>query len=471
MTSFTQSRRHPGIDAEDIPVRRRFRRNVSISVVGSGISLAARLAQTALLAKALKIDDYGRLLLVLNFFVFLDSFFGLRVSDAMFRFFPLFKERRDERALDGLLLLSLGVCLASALLIYGGVLILSSVFADRFYPNLALTPLFRIYGFTILFSSFSGIYEPVLRLHNHFSSIVAPQVLGSLLTLALLCIYFAGASASIHSANRNYNLEVIVAAFAAGALIQSMLPLIKALRVLRPFLSLKTIRESLRELAPYRRPIVSCLMNSNLSGYLKFAISPGDVFLLGLFSTPTQLALFGLAKQLTAPLAFLQTNIQTAVTPEISALVARGRFEQVRRLVTHYLTRSLILGAILLAGVVALGRFLILNFLRPEYASALPIFYLLAVAGWLMLAFLVFRPLALNLEILQWHNLALLISSSVVICLIIADSLNAMSMACIQLAEVLLLRSLLGVFISRRLSRLGSDKPDHARTSFLSENQ
>ncbi|PYS39230.1 MAG: hypothetical protein DMF71_15530 [Acidobacteria bacterium] len=436
--------------AGDKSIWRRFRRNVSISAAGSALYLAIKLGQTALLTRVLRIEDYGRVLIVLNLFVFLDSFFGLRVSDALFRFFPPLKERGATLALKGLLVLCLGICLASGLLIYGIVFITSPRLADRFYPNLGLTPLFRIYGCTILLTSLSGVYEPILRIHDRFSSIIVPQILGSLVTLVFLCIYFLSKPI--------YNLEAVVLVFAVGALIQSVPPLIKSLRLVRPFLSGVKLRESLRALKEHRRALTSCLLNSNLSGYLKFAISPGDVFLLGLFSTPTQLAWYGLAKQLTAPLAFLQTNIQTAVTPEISALVATRKFGQLKRLLARYLTRTFAIGSALLIGVVLLGRLLILNVLPPEYASALPIFYILAIAAWLILAFLVFRPLALSLDLLRWHNLALLVSTGMVVSLILTGKLNALTMAYIQLVEALVLRALFSRLVWTRLKRRGSEE-------------
>jgi O-antigen/teichoic acid export membrane protein len=445
-------------DVEGRAIWRRLRRNISISVVGSSLFLAVKLAQTALLTRVLEVNDYGRVLLVLNFFVFLDSFFGLRVSDVMFRFFPLLNERGEKHALKGLLLLCLGICLASGLIIYGAVVILSPWLADRFYPGLEMTPLFRIYGCTILFSSFGGVYEPVLRVHDRFNAIVAPQILGSLVTLILLCIYFATRSGPGISANGGYSVGIVVAAFAVGALIQSVIPLIKALRLVKPFLSGAKFKEAMQTLAEHRRAIKACLMNSNLSGYLKFAISPGDVFLLGLFSTPAQLAWYGVAKQLTAPLALLQTNIQIAVTPEISSLVAKRKFHQLKRLLAGYFTRSILIGSFLLIGVVLLGHFLIVNILRAEYTAALPVFYLLAGAAWLMLVFLVFRPLALNLDLLRWHNLVLLASSGIVVFIIIAGELNAMTMAYVQLVEVLIFRSLFGVFIVTRLIRLASEE-------------
>ena len=433
---------------EDGSIWLRFRRNVSISAVGSGLSLGTKFGQTALLTQVLTIEDFGRVLIVLNLFVFLDSFFGMRVSDAMFRFFPAFKNQGDDKSIKGLVLLCLGLCLVSGVFIYAIVFFLSPWLADRFYPNLGLTPLFRIYGSTVLLTSFSGVYEPILRLHDRFGSVVAPQVLGSAVTLAMLGIYFIRQPA--------YSLEVVAAIFAIGVLIQTAPPLFKALRLAKGFLSPAKTSESLRSLRVHRRALTSCLFNSNLSGYLKMAISPGDIFLLGLFSTPSQLALYGLAKQLTAPIAFLQTNIQTAVIPEIAELAGKRKFAQLKDLLISYLVRMSALSAIVLLGVILLGHVLIVSFLRPEYAAALPLFYLLAVAAWLLLTLLVFRPLALSLDALKWHNLALLASTALVAIVIVTGRLSGLTMAVIQLADALVIRSIFGGIVWARLKRLGS---------------
>lgn len=454
--SAQQRLRRIKINVEDNPIWQRFRRNVSISVLGSGLSLAIKLGQTALLTKLLKIDDYGRVLIVLNLFVFLDSFFGLRVSDVMFRFFLPLKEQGDARALKGLLLLCLGICLASGLVIYGGVVVLSPWLADRLYPNLGLTPLFNIYGCTVLVSAFSGVYEPILRVHDRFTSIVAPQVLGSLVTFVILCVYFATNLATGFSTNEGYSLKAIVAAFAVGALVQSVPPFVKALRLVRPVLLGVKAKEAMQALAAYRRDLVGCFVNSNLSGYLRFAISPGDVFLLGLFSSPTQLALYGLARQLTAPLALLLTNIQTAVTPEITSLVAKRKFEQLKRLVARYVGWIFVLSSLLLIGSLVPGRLLILR-LFQEYLAALPVFYVLTVTVWLMLVFLVFRPLAVSLDLLRWHNLGLMACAGIVVFFIVVGDLNALTMAYIQLAEVLILRSVFNALVWTRLKRLGGE--------------
>jgi len=91
---------------------------------------------------------------------------------------------------------------------------------------------------------------------------------------------------------------------------------------------------------------------------------------------------------------------------------------------------------------------------QPEYLAALPVFYVLTVAAWLMLVFLVFRPLAVSLDLLRWHNLALAASGGIVVLFIIFGGLNALTMAYIQLAEVLVLRSLFNALVWTRLKHL-----------------
>jgi O-antigen/teichoic acid export membrane protein len=436
-------------DDEDNSLWRRLRRNVSIGVLGSAIAAAIRLVQAFLLTRFLQIEDYGRVLIVLNLFVFLESFFGLRVSDVMFRFFQSLREQRDKRALRGLLLFCLGICFASGLLIYLVVLMLSPSLAASIYSNPDLSPLFNIYGLTILISAFSGFYEPLLRMYDRFSAIVVPQVLGNLITLAILIFYFATTNGG------GYNLRLVVVGFAIGALVQTIPPFVKAFSLVRSFLARDETRDETKEtgqgLAQYRHELVRCLFNSNLSGYLKFAINPGDVFLLGLISSPTQVALFGLAKQLTSPLAVLQTTIQIAITPEITGLIAKLKLQQLEQLVARYVVSAFVFGGLFLIAAILLGRLLILHIFSAQYAPALPVFYCLIVAAWLLLVFLVFRPVAVSLDLLSWYNLALLMSTVIVMFLIVVGGLNALTMAYVQLAEAAILRLSFSLLVWNKL--------------------
>jgi O-antigen/teichoic acid export membrane protein len=433
------------INAEDYPLWRRFRRNVSTNALGAVLTLAIKLVQTALLTRLLKIDDYGRVLIVINLFVFLDSFFGLRVNEVMFRFFQPLNEQRDHRSLKRLLLFCLGMSLASGLLTWGVVLVLFRWLADRIYPGLELTLLFNIYGCTVLVSAFSGFYQPILRIHDRFTSIVVPQVAGNLVTLTILCVYFA--------AGDGYNLNFIIAAFAIGVFVQSVPPLVQALRMVKPLLARNT-QPAMQRPAQHCPGLARFMFCSTLSGSLRIGLNPGDVFFLGFFSSPTQVALYGLAKQLTAPLSLLATNTQTAITPEITTLVAQRKFNQLKRFLGGYVASATIASGLLLISAFLLGRKLLSGLFQPEYADALPVFHVLISVVGIQLVFLAFRPLAVSLDFLKWHNLGTLLSSCAVVIFALVAGLSAFSMAWIQLADILIVRLLSNVMVWMQLKRL-----------------
>ncbi len=410
---------------------RRFGRNASINVVGAGFATCAKLAQAILLTKFLQLDDYGRILIITNLFVFLDSFLGLRVSDVVFRFFQPLKEANDSAGVRKLLLICTGICLTSSLVIYLGILGFSGWLANNVYSDSSLSDLFRIFGPTVLVSSFSGIYEPILRLYDRFYVIVLPQVFG-LITLGILGSYFA------RIGNTSYDLKVVVTALLIGVLVQCVPPLIKTAQLLKPFFAK---RKATQANIDFTSDLIPFFFHSNLSGYLKFAISPGDIFLLGVFSSPSQVALYGLAKQLTAPFAIVQTTIQTAITPEIVLLRTRNRLKQLEHLIKRYVVCVGLLGGLFLVLALIIGFLIFSTFFSAQYANALPIFYILVTAAWLLLVMAVFRPLAITLDMLKWHNAALSISVLLIILLLAVNRLSAINMAFVQLIEAALLRS------------------------------
>ena len=131
--------------------------------------------------------------------------------------------------------------------------------------------------------------------------------------------------------------------------------------------------------------------------------------------------------------------------------MAKLKLQQLQRLVARYVVSALLFGGLFLLGAVLLGRLLILHLFSAQYVAALPVFYCLIVAVWLLLVFLVFRPLAVSLDLLKWHNLALLTSTVIVIVLIVAGGLNALTMAYMQLAEAAILRLSFSLLVWKKL--------------------
>lgn len=415
----------------DKKIWRRFQRNLSITVAGTAASVVLKLVQTFVLTKFLNIDDYGRLLIVTNLAVFLNSVVGVRVNDAIFRFFQPLKEQNDTAGIRRLVCVCFGLGLASCLVIFLGVFFFSDTLARNFYSDQNLAGLFKISAIMLLVVSFSGIYEPILRLHDRFSFFVVWNIVGGLITLTVLSTYF------LTLGGRPYDLRVVVWTTTGGVLIQGLPPLLKSLQLLKPYVA---DRANAKSQTNFRSSLIQCLISSNLSSYLKFATNPGDIFLLGAFSSAADVALYGLAKQCAAPLAILEVTIQTAITPEIILLKAKQRLKQLERLIVRYMVAAGLAGGAMLLPLFMMGRWLFLTSFGSQYSGALPIFFVLVIAECFLLVLLVFRPLAVTLDLLMWHNLALAVSVLLLLLLIASHRLNSMTMAYVQLIEAAILR-------------------------------
>ncbi|MFN2383982.1 MAG: lipopolysaccharide biosynthesis protein [Gemmatimonadota bacterium] len=381
---------------EDAPLLKRYARNFSIGLGGSLASLVLGLGRTALLTKSLSIADYGKILIVMNLPAFIGTILNVRVQDLINKFYPEFEAAEDAAALRGLLLLSIGLNLAVSLVVSLGIFLLAPWIADRFYDDPGLAILFRIYAVIRVLSFLHGVYTPILRLKDRFAAVIIPQVIGNGLTLAALAAYFLTVD--------GYRLTHVVAILAAGLLASTLPPLVAMLRIVRPHLIAGRAERARAALGRHGRMIRETLFHTNLAGYLNIVFTPGDVFLLGLFGTPTQVAIYGLAQQLTAPLLVLQDNIAAALTPEVVSLWARRKLEQLNRLLRLYLIPMALGGALALLAGWLLARPVILWLAKPEYLAAIPVFHLQLVVLWISVVFLIFYPLGLSLNMLRWFN-------------------------------------------------------------------
>lgn len=436
-----------GVGVEDQKIWHRVARNFSISFGGALVSMLVGVIRTAILTKSLSIENYGRVLIVLNLYAFLSMFAGVRVNDVLYRFFDRFRVEQREKALQGLLWLCLAVSMAVGLLIGGGGEAASSWIAETFYKDVGLGPLFRIYAIAAAFSVFTGFYQTLLRLYDRFVVVVVPQIIGGVVSLIALIVHVV--------AVEQPRLEFVVITFLIGVLVEKIPSLVWALGMVRRYLFLPGAGQVFSELGRCRSELSGVLFHTNLAGYLKLVFSPGDVFLLGIFSTPSQVALYGLAQQLLKPLVILQNNVQAAVTPEVTSLWAREELTRLRDLVRRYVVGLLLAGGCVTVGALVFARPMLLLLARPEYLEALPIFTIMLVVTWLTLALLIFYPLGVCMDMMKWFNLANLVNVGIVGIAILLGQLNALGMAYVQLVATLIRRVLANLWVWSRLWRSG----------------
>jgi O-antigen/teichoic acid export membrane protein len=412
-------------------VWRRFGRNFSINLLVSMVTAVLLLLQTALLTKSLSIEGYGLVLIVTNLFVFLEAFVGVNVSSVLFRFFRQFQQQEVGDSVQGLLLLCLALCFATGVLIFVGMFALSPWIAVRFYHDAALGALFRVYALSVLFSAFTNFCDPILRIHDRLLSLAIPRIAGRAVTVGVLAGYLA--------VSTSHRLEIVLAILAAGVVMQNLPPLAEALHLVRPYLATGRIWTSLKALAENRQQIVTTVWNVNLASYLKLVFSPGDIFVLGLVTSPAQVALYGLARQLIAPLATLQNNLQTAITPEITSLWAGKKPETMKRLAHRYMLWAFVASAFVLGGALLWGKPLISWLAKPGYVASLPIFQILLIVACMTLVTLVFYPVGLSLDLLKWLNFGHLINAMILAIVLVAVGLDALTMAYLQFIGTLVI--------------------------------
>lgn len=377
-------------------ILRRVGKNVSVGVGGYAATGVLGIARTALLTKTISVAGYGEVLIVLELTRFLSAFADVGIHDLIFRFYSRFRAREDADATSALLQIAAVLSVTQGIVLTAALYLGAPVLAEWIYGDPRLAPLFRTYAVAALFLSMTGFYTSILRVHDRFSVLAGARVLGSAAMLAYLVVYLLVLDGR--------DLSTVMNAFVLGIAIHCGIPTFLAYKEVHEHRRPSAGNSGLSALRPYGRELRSTLLQANLRGYLKLGSRQGGAVLLGILSTPTQVAWYGVAQQLVRPLGVLQDNVQDAIMPELLRLEARGEHRRLHRL-TRLLTGSTLIvgGGIAAVGLLAASPILEIV-TRSEYLASIPTFRLMILASYLSLAFLAFYPLALACGALRRRN-------------------------------------------------------------------
>jgi O-antigen/teichoic acid export membrane protein len=436
---------------------RRIFKNLSISLIGMAGGLVMSLARVSFLTKNLSVADYGKVLITIELFTFLISFLEIRVQDVLFSYFPRLKKEKKIQELRGIIWICIAASLFLGIVVGMGLFVYAEWIAITLYDDSSLGALIRIYSVTTIVSAFNSFYTAILRINNRFSSIVKPSLVGTALDLILVVVMWYGFG--------YLTIEMAVFSTTVNVLVTSIPPLIIAFKLIGKFhFSFSNIKNDIASLKPMSKEVKHMFFHSNLAGYLKLTEGSGG-FLLGVFSNPTQVALFGLAQKLIKPLNTFKNNIQTAITPEVHTLYAHQEYEKLDRLVKRFVITNVAMGLVFLIGIILFIKPFIVLFARPEYLEALPNLYIQLSTLLLVVPFMILFPLTVTMNEIKRLNISKGISF---IFLIVAVffGLNAVTLATARL---------LGAFTNRVLSdymvykRFLNEKAQHMKAKTLNQ--
>jgi O-antigen/teichoic acid export membrane protein len=434
------------------PIVRRVYRNFSISFAGSLGLMFLSLLRTAVLTKSLVINDYGRFLIVINLVSFLINFLSFRVEDLFYRLLPTFKEEEDIGGLRGLFFIGIILSISIGLLVNIGTFIFAPWISENIYHDPELALAIRIYSFTALLWASQGFSTSILRLKDRFASVVFPRVIGAFIAVVGFYIYF--------NFTETYSLVVVVLIFCLEVLIQTIFPLYQAFRSISQYIFTRNYPVA-RSLYKHRNNILRTIFNTNLYGYLyKITGSPGDLFLLGVFATPAQVAIYNIAQQIVRAVIVLQNNIQTAITPEIVSLWAKGKVTQLYRLIIRFSSVSFSIGIIAIIVGYLLARPIVLLISSIEYIDAVFVLYVLILKVYLTFSTLPFYSMTLSMDQLSKRNFALFFQLLVTV-LAIVSTLTAFKMALVQLFGVMLVVLTCDLFVYMKLHQISQKNLQH----------
>lgn len=382
-------------------IARRLIRNFSIGVYGAVASLVVTVMRTAMLTKSLSVADFGYVIIVQNFFAFAQVFFAVRIGDVISRYYHEFSESGDVAGLRDVLVAALAISLVTGAVITALGAGLSELIARWIYGNPVLAPALRVYALSAVFASLASFSMPICRILDRFSVLVGWQIVGSVVALFGLAGYLLGYGGR--------SIVVVVGLIAVGNAVAAIVPFGVAVGGVKGYLFADSEVRVGTRLRQFKRSFVRLLFSTNLVGYLKSVFSQGDTFALGVLGAPSAVAVYGVAKQLLWPLTVLQNNLSAVVTPEVTLLAAKRRWDDLRTLYRSYLlgVEGLAIAAVAILAVA--GRWVIELVTTAQYLEAWPVSLVMALAAAVTLVQTASYPVGLALDRVGRFNLGLLL--------------------------------------------------------------
>lgn len=406
-------------------------RNAGIVAFCSALTIAGMFARTFFLAHGLDLKTFGKVILCINFWAVARLLIKPGLSYTLQNFIPRYEEEGNVEAQASLCWLSAYIALAvGVFMLFLSFFSIPWIVQKWYEGDTSLIFPLQFLSLSAAFFLFGDIATMLLRLANHFFLALAPSAIASILVpLYFLCI-----------GTEQITLNNAIVAIALAELF-TLICLLLFLAVKTP--SFWKISRSILLLTPLHshwKTLRSTLTHTSFFGILQGSSEQIAAFLIGIFSGPRDIALIGMALQLSKPISMLCPIIGAAVHPELAIFHAQKKWKSILSL----LNKTLVLGGggllAMLLGAGLLGPYLIVHILgMPDYVVALPIFYLLASSYMLIVMFTGFLPIAIAEQKVTRYNMAVMMRL-IYLGIAIAIGINAWNAAMVQLLGSLTIR-------------------------------
>ncbi|MGC6582164.1 MAG: lipopolysaccharide biosynthesis protein [Akkermansiaceae bacterium] len=364
----------------------RVARNTGLGLISGVVILFAGVTRAILLGRFFDLSTFGYFVICINLVAFAKILLQVGLADTILRFYPEYETKERPEALSSLVLLGAYLSALVTLLVVLSAWLFSPAIAAYWYdqPDLA-GPILWIALLSGGFM-FSNTATAILRVQNKFHLAIIFPSIGACLGPLLIFIFHIRDQLTLSNAvlavGLGEGIGIVGSTVVAGIQIRKKLSFSKAILKLEP------LRAEARE-------IKSTLTQTSLFGILQSSTQIGGILLLGVLGTPAQVAVLGMATQLSRPLNLVQSSVGSAVSPEITRMHAEGKLTILHCFITRYVRTASVLLALGLLMAWMLAPPAISFFLMPEYLEVVPVFLIFLASSGLVMTFQPFLPVAI----------------------------------------------------------------------------
>lgn len=330
------------------------------------------IVRTILIARALSVTDFAAFAVVMAFVSFAVELLNLNVGAVVVNYGAKYRETGDVLRLQALIktgyVLTFVISILAALFCAGALTLSYDVFLEK--ENLLQAAI--LLSCASALNLFEMVNKPVLRLLNHFKTSCVMDLILVSINLVILWV--------ILSIPETITTQTALIAVAITTTIVTVSTTLVAV-----IISIKAAgnwwKAPLATLRDNRREIGTMMVGNSLSNSLQRLARRGDVLLLAALSTPTNVAIYDLAKKTAGALEIPRGALALAVGPQIAADVAARRLTKLRSMLSALLKAGPLLLLVAFAVLSFIAEPLVVLLYGAQYSDAAFPFVVLACAG------------------------------------------------------------------------------------------
>ncbi len=324
-------------------------------VVGNSAYLFGSQAVGAVLsiltANLLGVTGFGALGVVIGFVTNINRLLSFRMGDFVVRYMGGFLAKDQRTEASAVVKAAALTELATSLLAYLALVLLSGWGAANFAKDPGTQPLFIIYGIAILANIMTETAMGTLQVTGHFRSQALLNLLQSLMTAGLFLIVFL----------RQGGIFSVMLVYLAGKVVLGIGPVLLALYWLPKSLGKGWWRTPMKGNLPDRKPMIRFALNANFSGTVTILARDSEVLWVSYFFDTTVAGYFKVALAVINLMVMPITPFISTSFPEITKHIAKKQWGRLKRLLARVTTISGVWTALVAAGLVLLGRQLLFS--------------------------------------------------------------------------------------------------------------